>query len=166
MENLSAASGLEDTGTNSGQEFKGILVETDILAAYLLEGSDSESVLRRYLRRAPCFTSFVQAAELFACVDSAEERILVEKALYSLRILGAHARYAESIASLYQQGFDTVPGFSMRDAIVLGIAVESNLPVLTKKHVRKYRNFSSVTTIEPNDVRPGKGSTQKTVVDP
>ena len=123
-----------------------IFVETDLLAAFLLCG-DPPSKLRRLLTERPCFTGFVQAAELLACAANKEQKAIIDRVLCGVKILGMHARYAEAVASIMRD--ETGHGrLSFRDATVLAMIREARLPLATIRHRAKFEPLCAIATID------------------
>lgn len=76
---------------------KGILLDTDIIFEHLIgtEGVSAEySLLELLLSREVCFTTVLNAAELFYHCENSGEKEFVRQLLNGLNILGVHPRYA------------------------------------------------------------------------
>lgn len=108
---------------------KGILVETDLLVEFLLAPPGSVPLLRRLLQTTPCFSTFIQAAEIYGTAANDEERRVVERPLFGLKILGASSRYATTIGRLLSSANGSI---GHRTAIVAAMAIESDLPIVTQ----------------------------------
>jgi hypothetical protein len=125
---------------------RGVLIDSDLLAGYLL-CQQQPSSLRRCLGQWPCFTTFIQAAELLACAKNQAQKDIIDRALCSVKILGAHARYAEAIASIMRSQPDEI-SLSFRDATVVAMARESKLAIAAGRQGAKYRPWCELLTIE------------------
>ena len=81
------------------------LIETDILNDYLMHrSSDGEpSLLRQALAQATCYTTMINAMELFASATDQKSRDATMNLLMVVRVLGFSARYAEPFAALGKQ---------------------------------------------------------------
>lgn len=123
---------------------KGVLVETDLIAEFLTAGSDGPSLLRRLLEVITCYTTFLNAAEIYSAARDDEERRTVERALFGLKILGASARYAKTIGAALSSD---VTGIDHRKAIVAGMAIESDLAIVTDFHYRALTHLPSLKVI-------------------
>lgn len=123
-----------------------IFVETDLLAEFLLCG-DPPSKLRRMLTERPCFTGFVQAAELLACASNKKQQAIIDRVLCGVKILGMHARYAEAVASILREESEP-ERLSFRDATVLAMVREARLPIATIKHRAKFEPLCEIATID------------------
>ncbi|MBC8146183.1 MAG: PIN domain-containing protein [bacterium] len=116
----------------------GILVETDVIVEFLTAPPATETLLRRLLSATTCFTTFIQASEVYSACESAADRSAVDRALFGLKILGASSRYSKTIGAVLTS-LDSMRGH--RTAIVAAMALESSLPVVTDTH---YDVFSAV----------------------
>jgi hypothetical protein len=116
----------------------GILVEIDLLTEYLLAAPGQPTLFRALLESITCYTTFVQAADLYSAVRGDEERRLVDRALFGVKILGASSRYAKTIGDILSSSPNMV---GYRSAIVGAIALESRLPVVTDTY---YHELSSI----------------------
>ncbi len=129
---------------------EGVLIETDVLTDFLL--SPERSLLRKAFTLAPCYTTVINAAELFSAVRDEREREAVQALLSGLRVIGLSARYAATIGEtareVKQKGFE----ISERDAIVIGTAVAARLPVLTEKWTRKYEQYGCVHVVSVKEL--------------
>ncbi|MEP7219244.1 MAG: hypothetical protein ABI876_10025, partial [Bacteroidota bacterium] len=113
----------------------GLLIETDILVDFLLAPDDRASLFRRLLELTPCYSTFLNAAELYGATRSDEERRMVDRPLFGLKILGASSRYAKTIGSVLSS--EGIVG-NHRVAIIAGMALESGLPVVTGRYFEMY----------------------------
>lgn len=132
-----------------------LLVETDILVDFLTTQENEPSLLRLLLAELPCYTTYIQAAELYACAHNEEEQRRIEPALHGVRVLGASARYAATVGAIMR---DTVahaplPVPSWRTLTTAAIAVESQLPIVTKNFLRNYEQIPRISIIEAGVVR-------------
>lgn len=127
---------------NTQKEF---LIETDILADHLSHMGEDESDLELALQTGVCFTTVINASELFYSIADLTEKDIIYNLLKSLKVLGIHSRY--SIA---------VPEFSdktetARDALLCATAKINKLPILTN-NVSKYVK-SGLPVIHPKELR-------------
>ena len=131
---------------------QGLLVETDILVEFLTAPAGEPSLLRLLLAEIPCYTTFVQAAELYSCAGTDAEKLMVEPALFGLRVLGASARYAARMGALLREtgGSETV---SLREICTAAVAIEANLPIVSQKFLQNYRLMPHTSIIEADVVR-------------
>ncbi len=131
---------------------QGVLIETDILIDFLTAPAGDPSLLRMVLAELPCYTTFIQAAELYSTASSDEEKHMIEPALFGLRVLGASARYATTMGRLIRETAHPEP-MPMRHICTAAIAIEANLPVITKKFIENYRRVHHLPIIEADIVR-------------
>ncbi len=128
----------------------GILVETDIIVEYLTAGPGDTPLLRQLLESVMCYTTFLQAAEIYSAAQDEDEHRTVERALFGLKILGASSRYAKTIAqALTSDGRAS----GHRAAIVAAMAMESQLPVLTDSYLKDFSNIAGVHLIAASSLR-------------
>ncbi|MFN9776764.1 MAG: hypothetical protein ACK54V_02750 [Candidatus Kapaibacterium sp.] len=128
----------------------GMLVETDVLAAFLCR-RESASLLRRALATGMCYTTFVQLSEVLACIPEHEQGDALA-ALSLLRPLGAHPRYASDMAQALPRATALAPTDAFRFAVTAAIARQSRLPVLTVRHRVVYSRLD-ISTINGNALR-------------
>lgn len=117
------------------------LVETDILLEHLTHKKSSESFLEKAMTHGICFTTVLNASELFFAASNETERKLVEDLLSSLKILGINSRYSLKISKFFNKVATT------RDAIMCIVAEYNRLPILTSENDR-YRE-SGLKIINP-----------------
>lgn len=134
---------------------QGILVETDILVDFLTTQGDAPSLLRLLLSEVPCYTTYIQAAELYACAHNEEEIQDIEPALLGVRVLGASARYAATMGAILRCAMDKQPSHKplWREIATSAVAIESRLPIVTKNFLRNYEQIPNVSIIEADVVR-------------
>lgn len=130
---------------------KGVLLETDVIVEFLATPDPTPTLLRRLLQCTTCFTTFIQAAEIYSVVRDDQERRIVERALFGLKILGASGRYAATIGRLLassQAGTIEAGAPNHRAAIVAAMAIESRLPVITNNYVRALTAIEGTLVLE------------------
>lgn len=120
---------------------KGVLVETDVITEFLTAQPGTVPLLRRLLEVLPCYTTFLQAAEIYSVTRSEQERHIVERALFGIKILGASSRYAKTIGDILSSPHRTG---GHRPAIVAAMAIESDIPVVTDAY---YTIFSEIPRV-------------------
>ncbi|MDY0081838.1 MAG: PIN domain-containing protein [Ignavibacteriaceae bacterium] len=101
------------------------LIETDVLADHLITGSENESYLIKLMKSGICFTSVLNASELYLLADSHTEIQRVNDVLYSIKVLGIHSRYSLSV-SKYKDRFD-----NLRDALFYILAELNKLTIVS-----------------------------------
>jgi predicted nucleic acid-binding protein len=122
----------------------GVLVESDLIVEFLTCPAGRVPLLRRLLETTTCYTTFLNAAEIYAAARGDEERRMVERALFGLKILGASSRYAKTIGEVLSSEGSVI---DHRTAIVAGMAIESGLPVVTGMYHSAFSQLSRVRTI-------------------
>ena len=124
---------------------RALLVETDVLAEYLIAPEDRVPLLRRLLECAICHTTFVQAAELLSTAREEKERAAIGRALAGVRVLGASSRYADTIGRILSSL--GTPG-GLRTAIVAAMARESSLPIVTSIHLDDLTRVAGIALLD------------------
>lgn len=120
---------------------KQILVDTDILLDHLTYKGE-KSALIKLMEKYDCFTSVINAIELYNAVRS-EDSKYVDMLLYSIKILGIHSRYALKIAEIANKSKNR----NLRDALVVGIAIENRI-VLATFSAKKYLNYDDLNLLK------------------
>jgi hypothetical protein len=128
----------------------GVLVEVDLIAEYLTAQAGVTPLLRRLLELVPCYTTFIQAAEIYSTVTSDEERRIVDRALFGLKILGASSRYAKTMGNVLSS---VATGDRYRSSIVGAMALESRLPVVTQVFVDSLSQIPGLRVIAAETLR-------------
>jgi hypothetical protein len=131
----------------------GVLIETDVIVEYLTATNGEETLLRRLLTASPCFSTFIQASEIYSVCGGENDRRTVERALFGLKILGASSRYSKTIGELLSS---LGPMRGHRTAIVAAMALESRLPVVTDIHFDAFSAVSGLRLISASELRRAK----------
>ena len=130
---------------------KGVIVETDLIADYLLCGQ-SPSVLRSALQTFTCYTTFVQISELLQCATTEYQKRCVLDAISLLRPLGSHPRYSEAIAEMLRRLEIASPSERFRCAVTGAISQQAKLPILTERYQSIYSRLE-ILAIMPDSIR-------------
>jgi predicted nucleic acid-binding protein len=119
------------------------LIETDILAEFLFSDRSAPTVLTHTLARGRCYTTFVNAFELFRAAHSERAQAIVYDLLTMVRVLGFNSRLAQPFASAAEQVRSQQHiTLSDRDAMVIGMAVTGKLSIVT---TAKFQLYTSLT---------------------
>lgn len=108
---------------------QGILIDTDILFAHLTgaaENRRSYSLLEYLMCQEICFTTVLNAAQLYLCCETAAEKSAVRKLLNGINILGIHPRYA-----LQLEKDDYVPEVDTVRSLFFATAVSNKMKIAT-----------------------------------
>jgi predicted nucleic acid-binding protein len=122
-----------------------VLVDTDILVDHLICDKDSESLLEKLMMTYICFTTVINASELYFAVRNEKEKTAVDKLLRSLKVLGMNARYSMLIPDFKETTE------SLRDALICALSKNNKLALVTNKK-EKYK-FADIKLIDPNSLR-------------
>ncbi|MCX7875671.1 MAG: PIN domain-containing protein [Melioribacteraceae bacterium] len=122
------------------------LIETDIILLHLLQDDISYlSELEIAMINGDCFTSVINATEIYFNNYNEEEKKSVDAVLNSLKVLGIHSRYSLNISEFFNKVA------TPRDAIICSLAKFNKLPILTYEFDR-YKN-SGIKIISPLELR-------------
>jgi predicted nucleic acid-binding protein len=118
------------------------LLETDILIDCLTR-SDLNKVpyLLTLMQKGICFTSVLNASELFILAKKDYEREKVRDLLNALKVLGLHSRYSLAIPN-YRDNFTNI-----RDALFYILAEQNKLIIVTL-NPDKYSSFR-INSVHP-----------------
>jgi predicted nucleic acid-binding protein len=107
---------------------KQFLIETDVIVDYLNhQGNKLDSKLIEFLSLGKCFTTVINASELYySCKDDFQVEI-VSKFLYSINVLGIHPRYSLLVKD-YSKYFNNT-----RDCLFYLVALFNKLSLVTKR---------------------------------
>lgn len=119
-----------------------LLIETDILADHLINKAGEESVLEKAMSAYICFTTVLNASEIFYAVGIQREE--ADLLLRSMKILGLHFRYSADIPEFADRTD------SVRDAMICSAAKNNKLNILTNK-IEKYQN-TGLKIIHPKNL--------------
>ncbi len=121
------------------------LIETDVLLEHLHHEEKTNSFLEDAMISGDCFTTVLNASEIYFAVQNSEEKNAVDVLMKSLKILGIHARYSLSVNDFSEK----VEG--VRDSLICVMAKINKLPVLTLNKT-KYEK-SGIEVIDARDLR-------------
>lgn len=122
-----------------------VFLETDVLVQYLIEKKEDSSILLNLMQNSICFTSVINASELFYAAKTESQKDSVQKVLTGLKVLGMHSRYSLLI-NKYSSLVNTV-----RDALICVLADNNKLPVVTY-NIEKFAK-TKLTLINANQLR-------------
>ena len=102
------------------------LLETDILIDYLtFSNIGSEPFLLNLMQKGICFTSVLNASELFMAAKTDFEKEKVRDLLNAINVLGLHARYSLAVSDC-KNNFNNI-----RDALFYVLAEQNRLIILS-----------------------------------
>lgn len=105
--------------------FTEILIDTDVLLQHVTCDKNEDSDLEFLLSNFNCFTTAVNASEIFYYCDTAMEKKFAEKLLSSLKVLGYNSRYS---LKMFGKKENTA---GVRDAMIAVVAESSKLPMIS-----------------------------------
>ena len=121
-----------------------IVVHADVVLDHLLHGEKGPSILRIAMKKYLCYTTVVNAMELFSYGTSGRYIGIIQDALGAMKILGVNSRNAKNFGLLMRR----YPRCTMTDLLVAGICLESNLPLLTIARER-FSGIKRLNLVEP-----------------
>lgn len=122
------------------------LIDTDIIINHLFHEDENQlSDLEIAMIKGDCFTSVINATEIYFQNYNEEEKQAVDATLYALKILGIHPRYSLNISEFFNKVA------TPRDALICSLAKFNKLPILTK-NFEKYKE-SGIKIITPDELR-------------
>lgn len=134
------------------------LIETDVLADYLTTAEEEPSLLRQALCQAVCYTTMLNAFELFRAAGNAHQKQAVRTMLHLVRVLGFNARVAEPFADIASEialeaNSTHSRSLTHREEIILGMAKTSNLTIVTRLFFERYAASNVVDVINSLSTR-------------
>ncbi len=104
------------------------LIDTEIIIDYLnFNDQKFKSDLIKFLSEGKCFTTVLNATELYLNSKNIIQIEAVTKFLYSINVLGLHPRYSLKVSEFSTDFKDT------RDCLFYLVALFNNLTIVTKK---------------------------------
>lgn len=105
---------------------KHYLIDTDVLYDHLTHNQKKKrSFLTTLMTTGGCFTTVLNASELYFSAKSDEEKSAIKKLLYALKVLGLNSRYALEIPKYS----DKLKNY--RDCLFYIAAEKNNLIIIT-----------------------------------
>ncbi len=92
------------------------------------------------------FTSVVNCSEIFSQCGNKDEIKAAKDMFEGIGILGIPFRYSEAIGNVMKAIEDKGTGNTYRDALVIAIAAETKLPVVTSD-TKKYESISKIFNV-------------------
>lgn len=125
-----------------------IFLDTDILKSNLIPGKNKNFV-PVCLGKFECFTSVINAAEIFESCKTAAGTEKAKKSFAGINILGIPFRYSVKISEILKKVKRRKLRISLRDALIMSMCIETKLPLLAEneKKYSKYRGILSLKLI-------------------
>lgn len=126
---------------------KNFLIDTDVLYDHLIHKDEKTiSFLTSLMTKGECFTTVMNASELYFSAKTEEQKIAIKKLLYALKVLGLNSRYTLDIPQ-YSDKFS-----NYRECLFYIVAEKNNLIIATnspaKYKVGKVKVISKSKTSE------------------
>lgn len=121
------------------------LIDTDVIIEHLTHSDlQTKSVLEKLMTQGVCFTTVVNASELYFAALSVEEKRMIDSVLGALKVLGINSRYSLNISEFFNKVATT------RDALICTTAKINKLPLVTN-NIDRYKE-SGITIINPKEL--------------
>uniref|UniRef100_A0A7V2ZL01 PIN domain-containing protein n=1 Tax=Ignavibacterium album TaxID=591197 RepID=A0A7V2ZL01_9BACT len=126
------------------------LIDTDVLYDHLVHNNKKKrSFLTQLMMQGECFTTVLNASELFFFAKNDEHKMAIKKLLYALKVLGLNSRYSMDVPN-YSDKFS-----SYQECLFYIIAEKNNLTIATNSP-EKY-NFGKVKILSEKKTKRKSG---------
>jgi predicted nucleic acid-binding protein len=122
---------------------KEYLIDTDILTDHLFT-DDETSLLEKLMISGLCFTSAINASELYFDSEHENFKLQIDKMLRALKVLGIHSRYSLDVFSFNKSTEN------FRDALFSVVAKKNNLIICTTNKERYSK--TGIEVLDPNEI--------------
>ena len=106
-----------------------VFLDTDVYLKHL--NGDEDSVLLKCLSLFDCYTSVINASEVFAECETKEQEENAKQSFFGSGVLGVPYKYSHTIGKLLKQKVN------YRDALMLTIVIETKLPVVSFINIKE-----------------------------
>lgn len=125
-----------------------VFLDTDVYLKHLQGNEDS--VLLKCLSIFDCFTSVINASEVFAECETKEQEENAKQAFFGSGVLGVPYKYSHTIGKLLKQKVN------YRDALMLTIVIETKLPLVSfinKDKQEEYKTKFGIKFVQPQIIQ-------------
>lgn len=112
-----------------------VFLDTDVYLKHL--HGDEDSVLLKCLSLFDCYTSVINASEVFAECKTKEQEENAKQAFFGSGVLGIPYKYSHTIGKLLKQKVN------YRDALILTIVIETKLPVVSFINIENQEEYKA-----------------------
>ena len=123
---------------------KKFLIDTDIIISHITIKNDRHSDLIKLMQRGICFTTVINAVELFSAAEDDHQLEVIRKVLNVFKVLGLNSRYALKVSEFKNYVKNN------RDILFLIVAKSNNLPIITYKKSRY--NVPGIEIFNPSEI--------------
>lgn len=121
------------------------LIETDILIDFLMKKKDEKrSYLFDLMQKGICFTSVLNASEMYFATRSEFEKEKLNNLFYAINVLGIHSRYSLLVPKISKHFKN------YRDALIYILAEQNKLTIVTQ-HPEKYLGLEC-KSVHPTEI--------------
>lgn len=126
------------------------LIDTDVLYDHLVHSNKKKrSFLTQLMSQGECFTTVLNASELFYSAETAEQKLAIKKLLYALKILGINSRYSLEIPNYSDK-------FKNYKECLFYISAEKNNLIIVTNSPEKY-DFGKVKILSEKKTKRKSG---------
>lgn len=100
-----------------------VFLESDVYLKHLY--GEKNSVLLKCLELFNCYTSVINASEVFSVCKTKKQEETAKQAFFGSGVLGIPYKYSHTIGKLLKEKIE------LRDAVVCAIALETKLPIVS-----------------------------------
>jgi len=123
-----------------------VFLDTDVYMKHLQ--GDEDSVLLKCLSLFDCFTSVINASEVFAKCSSKQQEENAKQAFFGSGVLGIPYKYSHTIGKLLK---DEV---NYRDACMISILIETKLPIVSFTNMKsEYAEKYGIKIVQPQIIQ-------------
>lgn len=118
-----------------------VFLDTNVYLKHL--HGDEDSVLLKCLSLFDCYTSVINAAEVFAECKSGQQEENAKQAFFGSGVLGIPYRYSGTLGKLLKEKVN------YRDACILTMLIETKLPFVSFINKQEYSERYGIKFIQP-----------------
>ncbi len=125
-----------------------VFLDTDIYLKHLY--GDKDSVLLKCLSLFECFTSVINASEVFAQCNSKLEEENAKQSFFGTGVLGIPYKYSHTIGKLLKEKMNT------REAYMMAMVIETKIPIVSFKYKDTQEEYSKkfgIKFIQPQTIQ-------------
>ena len=120
-----------------------IFIDTDIFLDHLTGTKKEESLLLKCLKIFDCYTSVINASEIFYGCAGNSQREKAKHSFYGTGVLGIPYKYSLRIGEVLKKIEERKLKNTYRDAVITAVCMETKLPFLTLNE-KKYSQLSGI----------------------
>ena len=123
-----------------------VFLDTDVYLKHL--NGDEDSVLLKCLSLFDCYTSVINASEVFSECETKEQEEKAKQSFFGSGVLGIPYKYSHTIGKLLKDKIN------YRDALMLTMLIETKLPIVSFTNMKdEYAERYGIKIIQPQAVQ-------------